>query len=248
MERDSVSECIRLRKSVRSFRDVEIENEKILKILEVAYWAPSAGGLHWINVLLISDKEKIKEVLSKNSGYIKSDIINAILENDISKDYLRNASIMIIVSTNISKYRKAYGERLFGGESALRELKIGDMFSINDADLAAHNMTLQAHALGIGVCWIGHINGEKIQKTFKIKKEYLPVCLLLMGYPYKKGEEKIKIIIDEVEKEQRMKKKPRKARPYDIYKEGTFSNTYSGLKYLKNEIKKSSRQRRQMSS
>jgi hypothetical protein len=103
-------------------------------------------------------------------------------------------------------------------------------------------MTLQAHALGLGVCWIGHIDGERIQKAFKIKKEYLPVCILLMGYPNKEGEKKIRAIIKHIRRKQR-KEKPPEASPAEIYKEGTFRNTFSKLEILINEIQKVKHQR-----
>jgi len=244
LDDDEVSKCIRLRRSVRSFKEAEIEEEKLLKILEAAYWAPSAGGLHWIHVILVREREKILEVLSKEGGYIKSDIINAILEDSISSRYLRNANAMIVVATNVLKYKQAYDDAITGGQQEWKDLSFGDLFAINDADLAALNMTLQAHALKLGVCWIGHINGEKIRKLFEIdeKEAVMPVCILLIGYPDDEMEEKTRAIIDRIRNEQETKK-PKRATTEKIYKEERFGQRLKALNALKKKIEEVKRLR-----
>lgn len=242
MENLEVSRCIRLRRSVRSFSATKVEDEKILKILEAAYWAPSAHGLHWINIILVRDEEKILRVLSKYKDadrYVNSDVVNAILADDECSHYIRNVKAMIVVSTNVAKYRQAYRDPIKGACSNWRHMKMGDLFAVNDADLAAMNMTLQAHALGLGVCWIGHINGEKIRELLDIDsgKDMMPVCILLMGYQDKSGERKIDRIVNEVEQKQKGEK-PEKADPDDIFKEETYENPISGMDRLKEAIEK----------
>lgn len=60
-----VLETIVNRRSIRKFKDREIEEGKIKKILEAAIWAPSAGNMQpWIFVVVKNKKnvEKIKAV------------------------------------------------------------------------------------------------------------------------------------------------------------------------------------------
>jgi nitroreductase len=47
------------------------------------------------------------------------------------------------------------------------------------------NMVIAAWALGIGSCWIGACNEEKIKKLLKIPDKWKFVALLTLGYPAK---------------------------------------------------------------
>ena len=62
-------DVISKRKSVRSYSDKEIEEEKIIKIFEDAQLAPSWANKQCWNYILVKDKEKIKQL---SSGLINS--------------------------------------------------------------------------------------------------------------------------------------------------------------------------------
>lgn len=65
-----VWECLKTRRSIRAFSQRDVENEKILKILEAATWAPTAGNRQiWIFVV-IRNKERIKVISSFSPGLI----------------------------------------------------------------------------------------------------------------------------------------------------------------------------------
>jgi len=58
-------ETIMKRRSIRRFKDQDIEEDKIKKILEAAIWAPSAGNMQpWVFVVVKEkkNKEKVKVV------------------------------------------------------------------------------------------------------------------------------------------------------------------------------------------
>jgi len=218
MEEMSVSTCIRSRKSVRSFLDKPIEEDKLNMILEAAYFAPSAGGLHWISVILITNRETIRRILDSKGHYVTSQRIRTILK--ARPEYLHNAPAIIVVSADMEKYRTKYDDLIEGnGRSKWYKLRLGELFSVNDADLAALSMVMQAHALGIGVCWIGHIKEKRIKNLLKMEGDILPVCLLAMGYPDRFGEMNIRRILKE-----RRKDFPKPPSPRKIF----FGETYGG--------------------
>lgn len=62
-------ETIYERRSVRKFKDLEIEHDKILKILDAARWAPSACNEQLWRFIVIRNKEK-KEKLVSEAGAI----------------------------------------------------------------------------------------------------------------------------------------------------------------------------------
>lgn len=56
-----------------------------------------------------------------------------------------------------------------------------------DVAIAMDHMTLAAHALGLGTCWIGAFTEEEVKKLLGIPEEVSVVCLLPLGIPAKPG-------------------------------------------------------------
>jgi nitroreductase len=56
-------------------------------------------------------------------------------------------------------------------------------WAIVDTTIALENMVLAAWSLGVGSCWIGAFNEQKIKDILQIPKSYKVVALLSLGYP-----------------------------------------------------------------
>jgi nitroreductase len=52
-----------------------------------------------------------------------------------------------------------------------------------DLAIAVDHMTLKAVEEGLGTCWIGHFEQEKVKEILNVPKEYKVVVLLTLGYP-----------------------------------------------------------------
>ncbi len=59
----------------------------------------------------------------------------------------------------------------------------GDYFRTVDLTIALDHLTLRAVELGLGTCWIGDFDPEKVAKILGIpKSKEVPICMTL-GYP-----------------------------------------------------------------
>ncbi len=56
-------------------------------------------------------------------------------------------------------------------------------WAVVDATIAMQNMVIAAWALGIGSCWIGACNEEKVKELLKIPDRWKFVALLTLGFP-----------------------------------------------------------------
>ena len=56
-------------------------------------------------------------------------------------------------------------------------------WAIIDTTIALQNMVLSAWSLGIGSCWIGAFNEQKVKDKLQIPENYKVVALLPLGYP-----------------------------------------------------------------
>ena len=60
-------------------------------------------------------------------------------------------------------------------------------YAFVDVAIAMDHMTLVAHSLGLGTCWIGAFSEDKVKELLGIPGEVSVVCLLPIGYPAKEG-------------------------------------------------------------
>lgn len=52
-----------------------------------------------------------------------------------------------------------------------------------DCSIAMSYMLLEAHALGLGTCWLGHFYADKVQKALHIPEDVSVVAFTPIGYP-----------------------------------------------------------------
>jgi nitroreductase len=55
-------------------------------------------------------------------------------------------------------------------------------WSTIDTTIALENMVLAAWSLGLGSCWIGSFNEEKVKRSLKIPQDWKVVALVCFGY------------------------------------------------------------------
>jgi nitroreductase len=52
-----------------------------------------------------------------------------------------------------------------------------------DTTIALENMVLAAWSLGVGSCWVGSFNEQKVKDSLKIPQDWKVVALVSLGYP-----------------------------------------------------------------
>jgi len=56
-----------------------------------------------------------------------------------------------------------------------------------DLSIALDHISLQAAELGLGTCWIGAFDQERVKEILHIPKNITVVCLMTLGYPASSG-------------------------------------------------------------
>lgn len=147
------------RRSVRSYTGEEVSEEHLNAILEAACCAPSAGNLQAYEIVVVRDPERRK--LLARASY--------------NQDFMVDASVHLVFLAVPSRSSVRYGRR--GSE----------LYSLQDATIAATFAMLAAHALGYGTCWIGAFDDSKVVKVIGAPEDRRPVAIIVIGR--KKGEE-----------------------------------------------------------
>ena len=151
------SELIKKRRSVRAYKDKAIIEGDLNKLLEIINSAPSAGNLQAYSVLIVRDKEK-KSLLA-DAAY--------------GQRFIEQAPIVLVFVAMSSISSKRYGSR--GKE----------LYSVQDATIAASYAQLGAVDLGLATCWVGAFDEQKVSKILGLAHDAKPIAIIPMGYALK---------------------------------------------------------------
>lgn len=156
-DKNSAIDNIMTRTSVRSFTTRPVEDDKMEQVLRAAMAAPSAMNKQPWHFFVIKD----------------TDLRNTIADSlEYGKQSLRNSSVAVVVAGDKSRF--------FEEEAAID-------YWIEDCSAAAENLLLAAHALGLGAVWCGVYpiseRVEQLRKATGISDDYIPMCIIPIGYP-----------------------------------------------------------------
>jgi nitroreductase len=144
-----------LRRSIRSYTDKDVDKKDIMKLIEAAQSAPSAGNCQPWHFYVITDKHKLNELTEKTS-----------LDKFVS-----SAPAVIAVCAEISRSEARYGDR---GRR---------LYCIQDTAAAIQNILLCAANMGLGACWCGAFDENKVSGVLQLQKDVRPVAIIPVGYP-----------------------------------------------------------------
>ena len=108
----------------------------------------------------------------RQSKKIKKEVSDAALR----QRHVDEAPVLIVVCADPEKTGLRYGER---GKT---------LYYIQDTAAAIENMLLTAKALGLGGCWVGAFEEERVKSILRIPAKLRPVAILSIGFsvPYEK--------------------------------------------------------------
>ena len=162
---DAFLQAIKSRRTVRQFRPVPVEQEKIDRILEAGRYAPTGANAQNVVFTILGDRqEDIERECTKlfRMGVRLGKPFSAVLRHaDINDSFFfKGAPLVIVVS----------------GRNSV------------NAALASAYMELTANTLGLGVLYSGFFCGcaaldHRIKAALRLPKGYKAVTCMVIGYP-----------------------------------------------------------------
>ncbi|MDP2925880.1 MAG: nitroreductase family protein [Nanoarchaeota archaeon] len=152
-----VKDAIIKRKSIRKYKDLEIPKDLINEILDAARLSPSAYNAQPWKFKIINDKNVIKK-LKKN--------------NVFKNEFVYTAPLIIVCCGDTTCYP----------ERAKENFELKDL-SLIDVTIACQSLILRATDLGLGTCYVGLIDRNKLKKILNISKNYIISYVITVGYP-----------------------------------------------------------------
>lgn len=148
-------EVLKQRRSVRLYERKAIEEEKLQQILEAINAAPSAGNLQAYDVVLVRDRDRIRQLARASHD----------------QTFIEDAPVVLVFVANPLRNSNTYGRR---GEH---------LYCVQDATIACTIAHFAATALGLSSCWIGAFDDEAVAKIVGAQPPLQVAAILPIAYP-----------------------------------------------------------------
>lgn len=166
-----LKDAIYHRRSIRKYKPQQVSKDDIRTLMDAAVQAPSASNSQPWAFAVIQDQG----ILNNYSDQAKKLLLEQI------DSY-----------PPLAKYRTALsnpGFDIFYGAPTLLIIYAKPVGPHPEGDccLAAQNIMLAAHSMGLGTCWIGFahplLNSDEIKQALGAPTDYTAVAPLIIGYP-----------------------------------------------------------------
>ena len=176
-------EWLASRRSIRRYLPDAVPETAVNQLLTAACWAPSAHNRQpWRFVVI--HKQSTKEQLAQAMGTkLRADLIADhvppdAIEKDTSRSYARitQAPLLILACLTMEEM-DSYADP----QHQQNEL----IMAVQSSAMAAQNMLLAAHALGLGGCWMCAplFCPDIVRQTLALQASWQPQALITIGYP-----------------------------------------------------------------
>lgn len=160
------------------------------------FWAEA---LYWVfSFLTVEARFLLDVILSRRSirSYedkeIPKDVLDKIVEAGRQSPSAANRQpyrFVVVTNPEIKKAVSGLASRFVKSAPVVivgcanpKALLTGKWAKIDTA-IALENMVLAAWSLGVGSCWIGSFNEQKVKDALKIPQDWKVVALISLGYP-----------------------------------------------------------------
>lgn len=153
-----VIQAIFSRRSIRRYLDVPVEWDKVGDVVRAGMMAPNSGNLQIWRFVVVRTPEKRR----------------AVADACLQQYWMEKAPVHIVIFAKLEKMSQYYG---------IRGVRL---YSIQDCAMAAMNMMLAAHELGLGTCFVSAFEEDAMTRIFKLPDNVRPQGVIALGYPDEK--------------------------------------------------------------
>jgi len=201
-ELTEVERVIYKRRSNRLFKDESVPKEMLARIVETGRFAPSSGNCQPWKFIVITNRELITEIEREAMKVLRR--FRKLYFDEKGRRLFWKNSVVTLSSlfmvnkmdprpfAAMEKADKCEGVLYWGAPAVIVICKHTRGISKPDLDggIAAQNMVLAAHAMGLGTCYVGlsiepmsYSNMKPIKQRLGITPPWEPLTSIGVGYP-----------------------------------------------------------------
>ncbi|MEI6213122.1 MAG: nitroreductase family protein [Desulfuromonadales bacterium] len=150
-----IFQVFRDRRSIRKYKDIPVERETIVQVLDAARLAPSWKNMQCWRFLVLTDAVKREALFS------------VFADDNPGKKAFMQAPAAIVICGNPAESDQSHGIDYY----------------VADVAIAFEHICLAAHALGLGTCWMGQFEEAELKTKLNIPADMRIIGITPLGYP-----------------------------------------------------------------
>ncbi len=156
-----VLENMKTRRSIRSFKKMQVTDEDLNAVLEAGTYAPSGMNKQPALMVVVQNPDTINKIAKLNAS-----VFGPVDDSDFKSPFYGAPTLVIVFADTTSH---TY---------------------LEDGSLVMGNLLNAAHAVGLGSCWIHRARevfqmpeGKALMKQWGIPENYVGIGNCILGYP-----------------------------------------------------------------
>ena len=173
---DDLGYYMRKRRSVRQFTEDPVPKEKILKVLDIARYAPSGGNGQPVEWIVVHDPKKVMKIAGLTIAWMKT---------LVTSDHPMSGYVPVL----IGEWESGRDVICRGAPHLLvAHIPEANQMAFVDTIIALTHFDIAAPAYGIGTCWAGFVamaatSYAPLQKELGIPATRKPAYAMMFGNP-----------------------------------------------------------------
>ena len=186
-----VSQAIQKRVTIRRWKPMPVEKEKIVKVLEAGRRAPSWGNVQPWRYIVVQDKVKIDELAKVSGGQPHISTAPVVIVccglMEAFPQKMHRESLKQLIEAGVMSWPDEVLDNVVLGSDLFAPYRLGEQVMTIKAGeqimISLAYMTLEAVNQGLGCCWMGAISPKDAHQVMNLPKNLFVHDFFLLGYP-----------------------------------------------------------------
>jgi nitroreductase len=186
-----ISEAIQKRVTIRKWKPIPVEKEKIVKVLEAGRRAPSWGNVQPWRFIVVQDKVRIEELAKAANGQPQIRTAPVLIVccglMEVFSRKMHRESLKQLIEAGVMNWPDEFLDNVVLGSDLFAPYRLGEQVMTTKASeqimISIAYMTLEAVNQGLGSCWAGAISPKDAHQVMKLPKNLFVHDFFILGYP-----------------------------------------------------------------
>jgi nitroreductase/NAD-dependent dihydropyrimidine dehydrogenase PreA subunit len=175
---EQVEHFLRSRRSIRSYKNKDIDHDTLAKLIDIAHYAPTGTNSQQVKWVAITSREKVMEF----TGEVVEVFRKMVADNSPTATRLGLARLIAAWDSGSDIITRGAPGLVFAYAPSAYALGLVDCMS------ALSYFDLAAPSLGLGTCWAGFVmltiaQHPQLQNLIEIPEGYTCHGAMMVGYP-----------------------------------------------------------------
>ncbi|HIC47007.1 MAG TPA: oxygen-insensitive NADPH nitroreductase [Methylophaga aminisulfidivorans] len=200
-------------RSIREFTPEPVSDDVVREIIEAAGWSATSNFIQAYTVIRVRNKQT-RQQIAELAG---------------SQSWVETSPVFLVFCADLKRSQAACDYESQEMVSGYTEQFI---IATVDVSLAAQNAMIAAESFGLGGVFIGGIrnNPEQVSELLKLPEQVYPVFGMCLGYPSASPEQKPRLPVDVILKEESYQQDKSELEQYNETCKAYYQNRSSGAR------------------